>query len=218
MNIAGFFRKTKITFVKKEQEHGDVYSFYFSSKQPLSHIAGQHALFFFPGLKGMHIFSLSSAPEEDLIRITTHAREESAYKKRLMQLNSGDTMTLVGPVLDFVYPEDAHNVIFLAQGVGITPFRSLLVHAKAANLSVATTLIHVDSDAHTFQSETKLLARRAVYPADAAEFTDLVKRSIDHDAIYYISGSPKFVSATKQTLAGLGIAKTNMKSDNFIGY
>lgn len=218
MNIAGFFRKTQIKFVKKEQENGDVYSFYFSSKQPLSHIAGQHALFIFPGLKGVHIFSLASAPEEDLIRISTHVREGSAYKQRLMQLNSGDTMTLVGPVLDFVYPDDAHNVVFLAQGIGITPFRSLLVHAKSADLSVITTLIHVDSSNHLFQSETKELARRAFYPNDAAEFTDIVKRSIDHDAIYYLSGSPRFVKATKQTLASLGVSKATMKSDNFIGY
>lgn len=218
MNITGFFRKTQVTFVKKQHENGDVYSFYFSAKKPLKHIAGQHALFMFPGLKGVHIFSLASAPEEEHIRISTHVRKESTYKQRLNSLQPGDTMTLFGPVLDFVLDSDMHAAVFLAQGIGITPFRSMLVHADIAKLSIDTTLIHVDSDGHVFKDQTKALATTAFYPTDTQTFVETVKQTVNADATYYLSGSPRFVKATKRTLKEIGGTGIRIKTDRFIGY
>ncbi len=218
MHIIGFLRATKLTFVKKQPEAGDVYTFFFSPAQPLKHIAGQHGLFVLPGLRGLHIFSLSSAPEERYVSLTTHVRPQSRYKRFLAGLQPGDHLTLWGPVLDFIFQKNATDYIFVAQGIGITPFRSLLVHASDAKLPVSTTLIHVDSSSHLFQELTHQLASRAYYPADADAFTKLVGETLTPRALYYLSGSPKFVRATKRTLRSLGVKRSHTRSDSFLGY
>jgi len=218
MHIGGFVRATKLEFVEKKQEAGDIFTFYFSTKKPIKHIAGQHALFILPKLRGLHIFSLSSAPEESYVTFSTHVRKESTYKQHLDNLKAGNHVTMVGPVLDFIFQKDTDEYVFLAQGIGITPFRSLLVYAHHEKLPVNTTLVHVDSYAHVFKEETSRYATIALYPENPEAFTQAVTQTLNKDALYYLSGSPKFVGATKQTLIGLGVDTSHMKTDSFLGY
>lgn len=218
MHIAGFFRATKLTFVKKNHEHGDIYTFYFSPSRPLRHIAGQHGLFVLPRLGGLHIFSLSSAPEEEYVTLSTHVRKESRYKQRLDGLQPGDHLTVWGPVLDFIFQDEPAEYVFLAQGIGITPFRSLLVHANAVKLPVTTTLIHVEADEHTFHALTSQLATKSFYPTTPEAFTQTIKDTLNPQAAYYLSGSPRFVGATKQTLRSLGLKRSQIRTDSFLGY
>lgn len=218
MHLAGFFRSTKLTFIKKQHEGGDIFTFFFTPGRPLKHIAGQHGVFFLPGFRGVHIFSLSSAPDEQYVTFSTHIRKGSKYKQHLDAMQPGDTMRMLGPVLDFTLKEDTSEYIFLAQGIGVTPFRSMLVHARIANLPITTTLIHVESVTHTFQGETRTLATYAHYPSNPDEFTQKVKETIDTNALYYLSGAPKFVKATKQTLKSLGVDTSHVRSDTFLGY
>jgi ferredoxin-NADP reductase len=217
--LIGFFRMTRITFVKKERQGGDIQTFYFKPKRPIHHIAGQHGLFILPWLKGLHIFSLSSAPEEEYIAFTTHVRKESRYKQFLEGMKPGTTLLLCGPVLYFVLRKNAMKYVFLAQGIGITPFRSLLIHAGLKRLAIKTTLIHVGQPPHTFQDETGALATKAYYPTDPEGFTARVTETIKDDgSLIYLSGSPKFVRLTKSTLRKLGVTRSRIKSDTFLGY
>lgn len=218
MHIAGFFRPTRLTFVDKKHEHGDIYTFRFSPARPIKHIAGQHGIFVLPKLGGIHIFSLSSAPEEQYVAISTHVRKESRYKQRLDALKSGDHLTLWGPVLDFIFRENATDYTFLAQGIGITPFRSLLVHADSVKLPISITLIHVEGEPHTFRELTERLATHTYYPTDPEGFTQSIKDTLNSKAVYYLSGSPRFVRATKKTLRSLGLKQSRVKSDSFLGY
>lgn len=219
MHIVGFFRFTGLTFVKKKREHGDIYTFYFKPKRPLKHIAGQHGLFVLPKFRGFHIFSLSSAPEEELVTISTHARKESRYKQTLMALRPGDRMLMAGPVLDFIFKDGVRDYVFLAQGVGITPFRSLLVHANERALPVKTTLIHVDKAPHTFQDLTQKLATKAYYPTDPESFTALIlKEASRKHGLFYMSGSPRFVRSTRRLLRKQGVPLSKIRKDSFLGY
>jgi len=221
IDIRQFFKVTKISFVEKTNEHNDVHTFAFASEKKLHHIAGQHGIFILPKFKGIHIFSLASAPEEKNILIGTHAREGSHYKTTLSALKSGDTMTLVGPVMNFILDKRIKNVVFLAQGIGITPFRSILMHKKLTGLSVNCTLIHVDSQEHTYREISENIADITYYPVNPEEFTQNVTSVVsqqDAGTAYYVSGSPRFVKATKQTLQNLGVAKRSIKKDGFLGY
>lgn len=218
IDFTAFFRKTTLTFVKKVHESGDIYSFYFKADKPLKHTAGQHGLFVLPKLRGVHIFSLASAPTEEHIIVGTHVREESEYKQRLAALEPGDKMHLVGPVLDFVLPKEPQSVVFLAQGIGITPIRSMLIENDR---QLDTTLIHVDSNDHTYKSVTEPLATQTFYVNTPEAFTEATVLTIaakKNDAHYYISGSPRFVAATKETLVKNTIDPKNIKTDGFLGY
>ncbi len=208
---------TILTFVKKNIETDDIYTFSFTSKRKLNHKAGQHGLFVLPGLYRPHPFSLSSSPEEDLITFSTHTATGSAFKNKLMKLEPGAKMLFVGPMLNFTFKKNETNYVFLAQGIGITPFRSMLVHAQSAKLPITTTLIHVDSKAHTFEPLTRQYATNALYPTNPEEFQNAVKMQ-PTDRQFYISGSPRFVSSTKQVLSEMGVARGNVKTDTFLGY
>lgn len=206
-----------LRFVKRSKEHGDTYTFYFSAPKGVQFKAGQHGVFILPGLYRPHPFSVSSAPEEEYLTITTHVNTGSRYKKRLMTLKPEDRMYLLGPMLWFTFKKRSAEHIFLAQGVGITPFRSMLAHSEITGDSREITLIHVDAGQHTFKAQTSRYATHSFYPKSAEEFRKRV-RVQDSNAHFYISGSPRFNRQTKRLLRSQGIRRTRIKTDAFFGY
>jgi ferredoxin-NADP reductase len=204
----------KLVFYKKQNEKTDIFTFYFKHSKGLKFKAGQHGLFILPGLYRPYPFSISSSPDEEYVTISTHVGSNSRYKNRLMQLREGDTMLFIGPVFNFTFQEDVKEYVFLAQGVGITPFRSMLTYARTRALAINTTLIHVESSEHLFKPLTDAAATTAIYPTSPEEFKAAVVLQ-DASKAFYISGSPKFISATKQVLSEHGVSKRNIKTDPF---
>jgi len=219
MDITSFFRKRTLTFVEKTLEKGDIYTFTFTSNKPIKHIAGQHGLFTIPKLATFRIFSLASSPEEGVVKISTHVRKESPFKQRLDSLQKGDRIHMLGPVLNFFIKKEK-EVVFLAQGIGITPFRSMILHNVAIADPTTITLIHVDGADHVFRAELEPLANKAVYPTNPDEFTIAVTETVKSspDATYFISGSPGFNRSAKALLAKSGVKRTQLKTDSFLGY
>lgn len=207
----------KLSFVNKRHEGGDVYTFFFARPQGFRYDAGKHAIFLLPGLYRPHPFSISSAPDEEYIAITTHTGTGSRYKNRLLSIQPGDAMWCVGPVMKFTFTEDTARYVFLAQGIGVTPFRSMLVHAANHLPNVEMTLVHVDGGEHLFRSETQQLATHAYYPADTDSFRDAI-RSLDSGGRFYISGSPSFIKSTTALLHKKGIDSSDIMTDSFLGY
>lgn len=206
-----------LTFVKKQHENDDIYTFYFNTPKGLKHKAGQHGLFVLPGWYRPHPFTISSSPDEELVTISTHIGTGSRFKKKLMSMESGDSILFIGPILNFTLRDHADTHVFLAQGIGITPFRSMLFHAYAASLPIITTLIHVDSKGHTFRDLTQEYATHAYYPTNPAEFQAKVKEQ-DINQVFYLSGSPRFVRATRKFLVERGVKRRNIRTDSFLGY
>lgn len=206
-----------LSFVDKVHEGGDVYTFRFKKPEHIRHKAGQHGLFVLPGFYRPHPFTLSSSPEEGFVSFSTRIREGSAFKQRIMEFKPGNKIFLFGPLLNFTFHEGIGEYIFLAQGIGVTPFRSMLVHAHETKLPVKTTLIHVDSGVHTFKDITIEYATNAFYPTTPEEFREVTLEQ-DLRKTFYISGSPKFVKATKLFLKENGVERKNIRTDSFLGY
>lgn len=220
-DIIQVLKTTKLELVRKEHESGDIYSFYFRPRSSFRHRAGQHGLFFLPGLKGVHPFTLANSPQEDHVIIGTHVREGSAYKAHLRNMAAGDTLTMRGPMLDFTLDTSKPTAVLLAQGIGITPFRSILLDNKTKLQPITTHLIHVDAEEHPYRDLTEPAADHASYPATKEEFAATVEqtvRALDGKVTYYVSGSPGFVNGTTETLTALGVSKKEIKKDGFLGY
>lgn len=211
--------RTRLTFVDKHQEHGDIFSFRFKPDRPVRHIAGQHAAFIVKG-GGVHIFSLPSAPDEEFVMIGTHVRQGSRYKQALARLQPGDIITMYGPVLNFTLEDAPDSVVFLAQGIGITPFRSMLMQNAHQGNPISITLIHSDGIQPTYGSETQTLATVAHYPTNKEEFTTTLKSVIatNSAARFYLSGTRDFIKATKATLHQNCVSSDRVKTDDFWGY
>lgn len=211
---------TRLTYIAKDYIKDDIYALRFKPARLFSHTAGQHGFFMVPGTRKIKPFSLASAPEDGEVMIATQVRHTSSYKQALARLKPGDTVRLLGPVFRFVLRPHATDVVFLAQGIGITPFRSLLRHIEQAKLAVHTTLIHVEQSEPIFGDETKALADDATYPTSREAYSAQLQQTIGQHpaAVYYLSGSTDFIRSTNAQLTSAGIPYRRIKYDWFLGY
>jgi ferredoxin-NADP reductase len=211
---------TRLHFIARDHIRDDVYALRFRPERPLRHRAGQHGLLIVPGTYKIKPFSLASSPADDEVVIATHIRSKSSYKRALDRLQPGDTVRLLGPAFWFVLQPDVHDVVFLAQGIGITPFRSMLRHIDQSSVPVKTTLIHIDTGPALFGKETSRLATKAWYPTARPAFAAQLQQTLgEHpEAVYYLSGSVGFVRAARAQLIAAGIPARHIKHDWFLGY
>jgi ferredoxin-NADP reductase len=137
-----------------------------------------------------------------------------------MAMKPGDRLSMQGPYLNFIFPDDDKPAIMLAQGIGITPFRSMLLWAAKNQPDRLTVLIHVEGDSHTYRPETEQAASVARYVTNPVDFqTELDGAITAHpDAWLYVSGSPRFISSTTKLLTDHGISASRIKKDGFLGY
>jgi ferredoxin-NADP reductase len=183
----------------------------FRPLKPFHHTAGQYGLW----LRGTTArpFTIASAPEDEYVQLATRFESGSRIKRMLAALTAGDRIRFAGPIGKLAPPEDGRPIVFLAQGVGITPARSLLRQPSARRLL----LIHVGRP--YFQDELQPLAEQATYPIDRQHFVAAVEKTVDaeRDAHYLVSGSPAFVTATTRALQGLAVEPARIRSDSFLG-
>lgn len=79
-------------------------------------------------------FSIASAPHEEIITVTTRMRD-TAFKRVLRTMPLGTTVKIEGPSGNLTLQNNAARAaVFLAGGIGITPFRSILFHAANERL------------------------------------------------------------------------------------
>jgi ferredoxin-NADP reductase len=80
-------------------------------------------------------FSIASAPDEGLLLVATRMRD-TAFKRVLGTMPIGSQVKIEGPFGNLVlHNNQARAGVFLAGGIGITPFRSILLRAAKEHLS-----------------------------------------------------------------------------------
>lgn len=185
-------------------------------------------------------FTIASAPHEAGLLIATRMRD-SAFKRVLKSLPPGSPLNMDGPDGDMVLENDAAlPIVFLAGGIGITPFRSMAVHAAQAQLPHRITLFYGNrrpEDAPFLDELRELEARnpnfRLVALMSAAEKSappwrgetgyirrDLIERFVAEPqaALYYFAGPPAMTEAMHALLAEMGVDETAMRHEEFYGY
>lgn len=226
-------------FVRCVTESEDVRTFWFRPERMICYDAGQFVELRLQNLQlppdqQARWFTLSSSPTEKLLSITTRIpAEPSAFKASLLGLRSGDSADMSEPLGDFILPIDtSRRLIFVAGGIGITPFRSMLKYLKDINKVRDIQLIYAAnsdkdlafvSDISKSQvvvtyalSEPSKLADSVSEPLSASLITRLA--SPTSDDLIYISGSPKMVESLSASLISLGIKDYCLVTDSFLGY
>jgi ferredoxin-NADP reductase len=98
-------------------------AFHFERPPGFAHLAGQNALFKLAGES--RTFSIASAPHEPHLTVATRMRD-SAFKRTLREAAPGLKVEIDGPAGMMVLHDDAARpAVFLAGGIGITPFLSM---------------------------------------------------------------------------------------------
>ena len=90
------------------------------------------------------IFSPAIRSAEYMNITTTIEPSDSPYKNKLNSLKPGDQATVIGPLGKFTLNglNDDAEVVLIAGGIGITPFRSIILTELASGSSRRITLIY----------------------------------------------------------------------------
>lgn len=229
-----------ITLRRREPVAEGTFAFYFDKPADFSHEAGQNAMFSLiePGPMDdagpSRAFTIASAPHERELMIATRMRD-SAFKRTLAALPMGAKISMDGPAGLMTLHEDASRpAVFLAGGIGITPFLAIARDAAARRLPHRLLLIYSNrrpQDA-AFLDELKRMESpnfRLVTTMTAAPDwkgeTRLIGRELlakhvpDVRApVYYFAGPPGMTMAVQGMLSELGVSEEAMRSEEFYGY
>jgi ferredoxin-NADP reductase len=185
-------------------------------------------------------FSISSAPREDVIMITTRLRD-TAFKRVLQQVPLGTEVKIEGPFGDLRLHHADRPAVLLAGGIGITPFRSILVETIGGGpLPYRVVLFHANrrpEDA-AFADEFRVLERADPTLTFVPTMTALAGSSSGWDGerghidaamlgrhldgvsnpIFYIAGPAGMVQATRTMLVASGVDEDDIRTEEFTGY
>jgi ferredoxin-NADP reductase len=224
--------KLKLEAVR--QETADVKSFIFTPQHPFNWKAGQFLHYSLPhpdqddrGIKRW--FTNSAAPSEKHVMITTRLAGEqgSSFKKALSSLKIGDEIEADEPEGDFIVEDSGPNYIFIAGGIGITPYRSILVDADSKGQKLKVNLLYANrSNDFPFKHDlarlaTKNLNLKIDYIIDPDKIDEQkIKAAIadSENPVIYISGPEPMVEALYEELQEKGVDKNRIKADYFPNY
>lgn len=86
--------------------------------------------------------SITSSPSENDLSFATKL-SKSAFKRTLRELSTGETIKIEKPMGRFVLEDEMRDrLIFIAGGIGITPFRSIIRYNLDAQAGHAITLVY----------------------------------------------------------------------------
>lgn len=174
-------------------------------------------------------FTISSSPTEKYLMIST-TTGTSEFKKQLALIKPHDTVESSHPAGTFILDE-TEPAIFLAGGVGITPFRSMIKYAVDNKLKIPITLFYSNSD-ENFLFKNELNTFTKLYPnliihyintsiqgrLDQNKLQSLDPLLFARSSIFYLAGPPSIVETFKQNLTRHDIDEVNIRTDSFDGY
>lgn len=239
----------KLKLIKKIASNPDTISFLFAPEGDLYFKPGQFLRYHIPSLspdeRGENrFFSIAAAPFERVIRLTTKfISDGSTFKQDLRKLIPGDSVEAFGPSGSFTLEDSGKNYVFIAGGLGITPFRSILLNLNQSGEPLNITLLYANRTKDViFKDELEDLAKRhpefrifyfiseePVQNQQISENVKIIRGKIDenvmnssllpfHSSLFYISGPEPMVQSFEKILENIGVPKENIKRDEFPGY
>ncbi len=224
----------KLTLKEKKLETSDVISFIFESEKPVQWKAGQFLFYILEHINAdergeNRYFTNASAPHEKFVRITTRFNERgSSFKKALKNLEIGSKIEAFPPDGDFVVDDASQKMVFIAGGIGITPFRSILIDLEYRNSIKDIVLICANRNNEiVYKAEIEKIVSqnpglKIHYVVDPEKVNaQKIKESLSDftERIFYLSGPKGMIQNMKAVVLNeLGVGKKLIKIDYFPGY
>ncbi len=239
-------QKVSLKLKRKSRIASDIVDFVFKPSQKLVFAPGQYMELTLAHARSdsrgnRRFFTLASSPTEDYLRIGVRFyMNSSSFKKALYRIDSRAKL-LAGQIAgDFTLPQDpAQKLVFIAGGIGITPFRSMLkylldTHQQRDIILFYTTRTN-DEIAYSdilSEAQTKLgvrvfytLTDKAALPRNWPGLVGRIDERVLQQTVpdyqertYYISGLPDMVRDYERLLKTIGVPGTQMKKDFFPGF
>lgn len=218
----------KLRLKKRYIELGEIHSFIFEPLEPLVWQAGQYINITMPDLPPVaadRLFTIASAPFEKDVLITT-ILGSSPYKQRMAQLETGDVVAADQLGGDFLWQDDGREKLYLAGGIGVTTFRSIILDRIHNNLPNSAIMLYagkagrrpfVDELRNLASQDTTLEIKdyveiRLTLEQLLKDIPDVLERTV------YLAGSQLFSETLGEGLIAKGISRSQIKYDYFDGY
>lgn len=184
-----------------------------------------------------HITVVTSPNEKGVLGFATRMRD-SAFKRSLDELSVGTEVEVEPPKGSFGLPADASRpLVFVAGGIGITVFRSMLLYIREEELPYRVTLIYSNRDREStaFLEELRQLEQRIpdfrliltmtqdpgwdgeTRKIDAPFFQGYLGEDLD-EYTFLVAGPPGMVEGVEKALAEAGANEGNVLAERYSGY
>jgi ferredoxin-NADP reductase len=228
----------KATLIKIINESNNIKTFRFEPKKIVDYSAGQFIELTLPhqadsrGEKRW--FTLSSSPTEPHIALTTKfAKNGSSFKKQLLSLKPKDQVTMSEPMGDFILPINQKlPLVFIAGGVGITPFRSIVKYLtdtrQPRNIKLFYAVnnqrdIIFTKEFNKYIAEPNYIIKNAPTNwrgLNGELSAKLILKNVNKSSktLFYVSGPEPMVKKLKSDLTNNNISAQKIVTDTFPGY
>jgi ferredoxin-NADP reductase len=227
----------EMKLLHKIQLTHDVFEMHLESNPPFDFKPGQFYSIVIPGAgpAGRDLrraYSIASSPENSIIELCVKLVEGGPGTNYLNGMKVGDVCKGMAPYGDFVYKTVAgRDVIFIATGTGIAPFRSMLYSkVYAENKPRHTRLLFGARDQNDLlyskemkeilgpdMIETLSRCEGALGDCHKGRVTDWLRGNAAtihwHETDFYICGNGAMIDEVKAILSGHGVEKHSIHQE-----
>jgi len=185
-------------------------------------------------------FSIASPPFENELVFTTRMRD-TAFKRSLKKVPLATEVKIGSAAGSFtLHKNPAKTAVFLAGGIGITPFLSIVRQAHhdrlphklylfysnrrpedAPFLDTLRTLEKTNSKFHLICTMTEMSKSKKEWKGETVQIDpEMLSRHLAtlQGPIYYSAGPPAMVAGMKEMLVSAGVDEDDIRTEDFAGY
>jgi len=185
-------------------------------------------------------FSIASAPFEDQLMFATRMRD-TAFKRSLKKMPLGTVVKMDSAMGSFtLHKNSAKPAVFLAGGIGVTPFSSIIRQADhdraphklylfysnrrpedAPFVEVLQNLEKTNPQFRFIATMTEMRRSKKTWNGETGRIDqEMLSKYLNElrGPIYYVAGPPALVSGMRKMLVASGVDEDDIRSDEFSGY
>lgn len=239
-------KKLLLTLKEKIKLAPTIYDFVFAADTAMNFRAGQYFEWTLEHDKtdnrgNRRYFTIASAPtEREIIMGVKFYEPASSYKQSMLAMEPGDKILAGQLAGDFTLPKkSAEKSVFIAGGIGVTPFRSMIKYLVDTNQPRDIIMFYSNKNisevvyTDIFDRAVENLGLKVIYtltdasqvppqwqghvgPVDAKMIAEQVPDYKERK--FYLSGPHGMVAAFEKTLSDMGVGKNSIKTDFFPGF
>lgn len=249
-NVMSYLMSPRATYLltleKRERLAADIYEFRFSGAARLRFRPGQYLEWTLrhsrPDCRGnRRYFTIASSEDERHVRLGVKFYPgASSFKRALLAMSPGSEIVASQLAGEFVLPVNKREkLVFMAGGIGITPFRSMIRDLLDRGEKRPITVLYSNRTApeivyaDVLEAAREQLGIRTVYtltdrdcvPPDWRGATgrvdaEMIERTVPdyRERTFYLSGPRALVVGFEEVLRRIGIPKRRIKTDFFPGF
>jgi ferredoxin-NADP reductase len=226
-------RRLILTLKEKKLLSTDTYEFSFASNAPFTFSPGQYMEWTLPADKAdnrgnRRYFTVASSPTESEVKLgVKFYTPSSTFKTGLLALKEGEIVAAGQTGGDFTLPKDpSKKLVFIAGGIGVTPFRSMIRYLIDKGEKRDITLIYSvkteDEIAYRdiFERAENEVGLKTIYLVGNFLTEEFVKKEIAdwNERIFYLSGPNAMVENYKKLFLKMGAKRSVIHTDYFPGF